>query len=134
MSDALRRLARDRAGGRCEYCQLPDSLPPLEPFHLEHIVARQHGGKTEAENLAWACHRCNYYKGPNLTGIDPETQMVVPLFNPRRAVWNLHFAVQGFRLVGLTPIGRTTVSLLQMNAERRIERRAELVKRGLFKI
>jgi 5-methylcytosine-specific restriction endonuclease McrA len=51
MSEALRRLARDRAGGRCEYCQLPDPLPPLEPFHLEHIVARQHGGKTEAENL-----------------------------------------------------------------------------------
>jgi hypothetical protein len=34
-------------------------------------------------------------KAPNLTGIDPETQMVVPLFNPRRAVWNLHFALQG---------------------------------------
>jgi 5-methylcytosine-specific restriction endonuclease McrA len=74
MNDALRRLARDRAGGRCEYCQLPDSLPPLESFHLEHIVARQHGGKTEIENLAWSCHRCNYYKGPNLTSIDPETQ------------------------------------------------------------
>jgi hypothetical protein len=132
MNDALRRLARDRAGGRCEYCQLPDSLPPLEPFHLEHIVARQHGGKTEAENLAWSCHRCNYYKGPNLTSIDPETQAVVPLFNPRRAVWKSHFVLQGFRLSGLTPIGRTTVSLLQMNAERRIERRAELVKRGLF--
>lgn len=92
------------------------------------------GGRTETENLAWACHRCNYYKGPNLTGIEPGTQMVVPLFNPRRAVWNLHFALPGFCLVGLTPIGRTTVSLLQMNAERRIERRAELVKRGLFKI
>jgi len=25
MSDALRRLTRDRADGRCEYCQLPDS-------------------------------------------------------------------------------------------------------------
>jgi hypothetical protein len=38
------------------------------------------------ENLAWACHRCNYYKGPNLTSIDRETQAIVPLFNPRRAV------------------------------------------------
>jgi HNH endonuclease len=132
MNDALRRLARDRAGGRCEYCQLPDSLPPLESFHLEHIVARQHGGKTEAENLAWSCHRCNYFKGPNLTSIDPETQAVVPLFNPRRAAWKLHFVLQGFRLIGLTPIGRTTVALLQMNAERRIERRAELIRRGLF--
>jgi 5-methylcytosine-specific restriction endonuclease McrA len=132
MSDALRRLAPDRAGGRCVYCQLPDSLPPFESFHLEHIVARQHGGKTELENLAWACHRCNYYKGPNLTSIDPETQAIVPLFNPRRAIWDLHFVLQGFRLIGLTPVGRTTVSLLQMNAERRIERRAELVRRGLF--
>lgn len=48
MNDELRRLARDRAGGRCEYCQLPDD------------------------------------------------------------------------------------ALLQMNAERRIERRAELIRRGLF--
>jgi hypothetical protein len=24
-------------------------------------------------NLAPACHRCNLHKGPNLTGIDPET-------------------------------------------------------------
>jgi hypothetical protein len=44
----------------------------------------------------------------------------------------LHFVLQGFRLIGLTPIGRTTVALLQMNAERRIERRAELIRRGLF--
>src|SRR5688500_14399478 len=53
MSEALRRSVRGRAGGRCEYCQLPDWLPPLEPFHLEHIMARQHGGTLEPENLAW---------------------------------------------------------------------------------
>ena len=132
MSDELRQLVRERAGGRCEYCQLPDSFPPLEPFHLEHIIARQHGGKTDLDNLAWACHRCNYHKGPNLTSIDPDTQEIVPLFNPRRALWSSHFVLRGFRLVGLTPIGRTTAALLQMNAARRVERRAELVKRGLF--
>jgi HNH endonuclease len=47
--------------------KLPDSLPPLEPFHLEHIVDRQHGGKTETENLAWACHRCNYCIASEIT-------------------------------------------------------------------
>jgi hypothetical protein len=132
MSEALRQLVRQRADGRCEYCRLPDWLPPLEPFHLEHIVARQHGGQTEAENLAWACHRCNRHKGPNLTSIDPETGEIVPLFHPRRAAWSSHFALRGFRLVGLTPIGRASVALLQVNAERRVERRAELVKRGWF--
>ena len=131
-SDSLRQLLRDRAGGRCEYCRLPDWRPPLEPFHLEHIVARQHGGQTASENLAWACHRCNRHKGTNLSAVDPDTGEVVPVFHPRREVWTEHFAVNGFWLRGLTAIGRATVWLLQMNAERRLERRAELIRRGWF--
>ena len=73
MSEAMRQLVRERAGGRCEYCWLPDSRPPIEPFHLEHIVARQHGGQTILENLGWACHRCNRHNGTNLSAIDPDT-------------------------------------------------------------
>jgi len=69
----LRQLTRERAGGRCEYCRLPDDRPPLEPFHLERIVACQHGGPTIPENLGWACHRCNRHKGTNLTAVDPNT-------------------------------------------------------------
>ena len=84
------------------------------------------------ENLAWSCHRCNRHKGTNLTGVDPDTHSVVFLFHPRRDVWEEHFALDGVSLRGLTPTGRTTVWLLQMNAERRLERRAELIKRGLF--
>ncbi len=132
MSEALRQQVRDRAGRRCEYCHLPDWLPPLEPFHLEHIVARQHGGETIIDNLAWACHRCNRHKGPNLSGIDPATQEIVPLFHPRRAVWTAHFTLRGVELAGLTSVGRATVSLLQMNAARRIERRAEVIRLGAF--
>jgi hypothetical protein len=95
-------------------------------------VARQHGGETVPENLAWACHRCNRYKGPNLSGVDPTTQEVVPLFHPRRATWTAHFTLLGIELIGLTATGRATVSLLQMNAPRRLERRAELVRLGSF--
>src|SRR2546423_1290974 len=105
MSEVLRRSVRERAKGRCEYCGLPDLLPPLEPFHLEHIRARQHGGPKSLENLAWACHRCNLYKGTNLTGVDPDTQAVVPLFHPRLHLWREHFALDGTRLRGLTPTG-----------------------------
>ena len=130
MSQALRRSVRERAGGRCEYCGLPDCLPPIEPFHLEHIVARQHQGPTTLENLAWACHRCNRHKGPNLTGLDPDTHALVPLFHPRRDQWREHFVFDGVRVRGLTPTGRATAWLLQMNNERRLERRAEVMKRG----
>ncbi len=132
MSDALRQQVRERAGRRCEYCRLPDSLPPLESFHLEHIVARQHGGETVLDNLAWACHRCNRHKGPNLTGIDPITKDIVPLFHPRRLIWTGHFSLRGIELIGLTPSGRATVVLLQMNAARRLERRGELIRLGWF--
>jgi hypothetical protein len=104
----------------------------MEEFHLEHIIARQHGGATELSNLAWACHRCNRQKGPNLSGIDPETGLIVQLFNPRITAWAWHFELRGYELVGQTSTGRATVMLLQMNAPRRVERRTDLVKRGLF--
>ena len=39
--------------------------------HIEHIVAKQHGGLDDFSNLALACHRCNDQKGPNLLESTP---------------------------------------------------------------
>jgi hypothetical protein len=47
------------------------------------------------------------------------------LFNPRGDAWSDHFAVQGGRILGLTPKGRATARLLNMNAPRRVELRKE---------
>jgi len=69
-------------------------------------------------------------KGPNLTIIDPETGAVVPLFHPRQDVWQDHFAFRGPRIISLTPRGRATVQLLNMNATRRVQLRAELQAAG----
>ena len=66
------------------------------------------------------CFACNAYKGPNLTAIDPKTKALVPLFNPRRQSWDEHFVMAGAEIRGLTPTGRATVHLLNMNAARRI--------------
>ena len=107
---------RERAGSRCEYCTLPQSAEPFFAFHIEHIVARQHGGGDEPENLALACYHCNARKGPNLTALDPATAAVVPLFHPRREDWAAHFAPNGSLIEGITPTGRATVALLKMNA------------------
>lgn len=49
-------------------------------FHLEHTRARRHGGLDVVSNLAWACARCSEPKGANLSGIDPDTGRVGPLF------------------------------------------------------
>ena len=113
---ATRDAVRERAGGGCEYCSLAQNVEPFFAFHIEHIIARQHGGGDDAENLALACYHCNARKGPNLTAIDPATAAVVPLFHPRRDEWRAHFALNGNLIEGVTPKGRATVALLKMNA------------------
>ena len=130
--EALREAVRERAGRRCEYCRLPDVLPQTLRFHLEHVVARQHGGATVAENLAWSCQRCNERKGPNLTGVDPDTSAVVRLFHPRQDQWENHFALHGLEVLALTAVGRATVWLLDVNSAERLRWREALRKYGLF--
>ena len=104
---------------------MPQAATPLIPFHVEHIVSRQHGGTDDPRGLALACDRCNAYKGPNLTSIDPDTGTVVALFSPRRDVWTDHLVVREGEILGLTPAGRATVRLFNMNAPRRVELRKE---------
>lgn len=129
MDAATRRFVVSRAQSRCEYCDLPQSAIDLN-FHVEHITARQHGGTDDAANLCLACDRCNLHKGPNLTGIDPQSESIVPLFHPRRDQWSEHFQLGGSLIVGLTRAGRATVRLLQMNSARRRALRERLLAEG----
>jgi hypothetical protein len=55
------------------------------------------------------------FPNPNLTGIDPQSGEVVRLFHPRRDGWFDHFGHEEQYVVGTTSVGRTTVSLLEMN-------------------
>lgn len=46
----LERLVRERAGGVCEYCRMPEEFDE-GVFEIDHIIARQHDGPTIASNL-----------------------------------------------------------------------------------
>jgi hypothetical protein len=130
IQNELRSLVRRRAGNVCEYCRLPQAVAPIVRFHIEHIVARQHGGATHPDNLALACGQCNFHKGPNIAALDPEDGQLVPLFHPRRDRWEDHFSWDGVVIVGRTPIGRATAELLAMNDWDRVEVRENLQSRG----
>ena len=115
MDAETRESVRQRAGNRCEYCGVAEGLRARLRFHVEHIVARQHRGGDEPDNLALACHLCNAHKGPNLSGIDPESGETVPLFHPRRYRWDEHFEAVAGEIAGRTATGRATVAVLDMN-------------------
>lgn len=127
MDEQLRAEVRQRAKDCCEYCGLPQVALPFARFHVDHIIAEQHGGSEELSNLALCCARCNLNKGPNLSGIDSETGAIVPLFHPRTDRWDEHFERQGVLVVGLTPTGRATAHVLKMNEDRRVKLRASLL-------
>jgi hypothetical protein len=131
MDSATSELVRQRAGHRCEYCRLPQRASALR-FHVEHIIARQHGGADDTANLALACPECNFQKGTNLSGIDPDTDRITALFHPRKNSWEEHFARDASRIVGKTDVGRTTVWLLEMNTGDRLRWREMLFQLGLL--
>jgi len=74
--------------------------------------------------------RCNLSKSSNLSGIDIETGQTVVLFNPRTQIWSEHFAYSDAEIIGLTPTGRATVAVLNMNEPRRLQLRQELLELG----
>jgi 5-methylcytosine-specific restriction endonuclease McrA len=120
MDEQTRHQVRQRAGHRCEYCQLTEAQSPVAKLQIEHIMPKKHGGSDDLANLALACIDCNLRKGANLTGIDPDTGQVIELFNPRSQRWAEHFAWNGCHVVGLSAIGRTTIRVLDINSEDRI--------------
>ena len=84
-------------------------------FHIDHIIARQHGCATDADNLALACLHCNRDKGPNIAGRRPTTGAIVRLFHPRSDRWNDHFDWKGAVLSAKTDVGLVTIQAPAMN-------------------
>ena len=131
MNQRLASQVRRRAHAKCEYCHLPALAFPLS-FHVDHIIAQQHGGETVLDNLAFACLNCNRHKGPNIAGRDPVTGEIVRLFHPRQDPWTEHFEWAGPELTGKTAIGRATINVLAINAPECVMVRESLIAEQVF--
>src|SRR5438876_11146966 len=106
MDEALRFFVRQRAGRRCEYCRLhEDDYDPLA-FHVDHVIARQHGGLDDPAMLCWACPECNWAKGPNVAGL--HGGKLYSLFNPRKQSWHRYFRWVHTILAGKQKTGAVT--------------------------
>jgi len=129
MARFRRKLVWERAQYRCEYCHLPQIWSFL-PHEIDHIRARKHHGPTTLHNTCLACACCNGAKGTNVAGYDPESGDLAPLFNPRVDLWSEHFVWEGPLLLGLTPQGRVTIDVLNINDPNRLEHRRLLLASG----
>ena len=126
ISATLRQSVLERADNCCEYC-LVSQEDNFFPFEVDHIRAEKHGGASVSDNLAWSCSNCNGFKGSDIGSIDPLTDKLTPLFNPRRQVWSDHFRLDRAQIEPLTPEGRVTVFLLRLNRLESIAEREALI-------
>jgi HNH endonuclease len=119
---ALFKTLRQRAKYRCEYCHYPEILSSA-PLSVDHLQPQSLGGTDDIDNLALACRRCNEIRYNFTTGIDPQTQIENPLFNPRHQEWSEHFiwSVDALTIIGQTDTGRATCNRLDLNDDRRSE-------------
>lgn len=129
---ALRERISSVADGRCEYCLTLQELT-LATFHLDHILPKSAGGKTEFENLCLSCPFCNQFKQGLQRVRDPETGRMVRLFNPRRDRWLVHFrwSEDGTQIIGGTARGRATVVALRFNNPIALRARSFWVASGI---
>ena len=116
VSPKLRQQVAERAKYCCEYCQSQARYSP-DPFAIEHIQPIAKGGRSELENLAFACQGCNGRKYIHTQALDPVSQAIVSLYHPRQDCWTEHFQWSDdyTQVKGLTPVGRATVEKLQLN-------------------
>ncbi|MCC6802343.1 MAG: HNH endonuclease [Anaerolineae bacterium] len=129
ISAELRRLVAERAEGRCEYCLIPEA-DTYTVHEIDHVFAEKHGGETSEENLCLSCWICNRLKGTDLCSLDLLTGQITSLFHPRRDQWTDHFRLDGATIVPVSPQGRVTVRLLQLNRQPRINERQLLIDLG----
>ena len=126
----LRFQVSERAVGRCEYCLIHEEDAAFA-HEVDHVISRQHGGRTDKDNLAYACMPCNRFKGTNLSSTDA-SGAVLGLFNPRIDQWNVHFRLNGSVIEPDTGAGAATSKLLRFNARERVIERSLLQSLGRY--
>jgi hypothetical protein len=131
VSDAVRERVYKFFDYRCAYC-LGAQKYLMQRLEIDHIKSKAKGGTDDEENLCSSCRTCNAYKSIQTHGIDPDTEQITPLYNPRTDTWSDHFrwSEDGTRIIGLTATGRVTVNALQLNNEVSITTRTHWVSAG----
>lgn len=132
LSAKIKQQVAKRANHLCEYC-LANSEYAFHTFPIDHILPISLEGENLLDNLANSCQFCNNSKYNKTDCIDPITNDLVPLYNPRKDNWLEHFVWNEDKtvIIGITPIGRATVHCLKVNRTEAINLRKVLAIYGV---
>ena len=132
LSKKTQLFVRERASGCCEYCMALSNYA-FHPFSIDHIIAISKDDTNDADNLAWACFNCNGAKYNKVDCLDPLSNQIVSLYNPRQNTWSEHFVWNDSQtiIIGITPIGRATVNCLKVNRQGAVNLREALREFGV---
>ncbi|MYD11644.1 MAG: HNH endonuclease [Chloroflexi bacterium] len=102
-------------------------------MEIDHIIPLTQKGETSPSNLSFSCVGCNLFKRDFVAAIDPESGAETALFNPRTQNWKDHFCWDDDKtsLIGLSAVGRATVSRLRINRRGAVRARRRWVDAGL---
>lgn len=79
VTKSQRQRIAEAAQGCCGYCLLQEVVSGI-PLTIEHLLPKALGGGDEEDNLWLACRLCNERKGILVQAVDPETNVLVPLY------------------------------------------------------
>lgn len=125
----MQRSVSPRAKNRCGYCGIHQVNTEFG-CEVDHIISEKHNGRTELDNLAFACFFCNRNKGTDVCSIrSTDASVFVRFFNPRTDVWSDHFAYSLHRrIVPKTDVGLVTARIFGFNAENRLLERESFLE------
>lgn len=133
MLHPLREQVRQAFGGRCGYCGVAETATGAE-LTVDHFQPRAAGGNDQFENLVYACHRCNLYKGaywPSPEDLDAG----LFILHPHRQDLTQHIKENetAGELEPLTKTGNFHIRILHLNRPQliahRLSLRAEQIRR-----
>jgi hypothetical protein len=132
IAEKLRQQVAERARYCCEYCRIPEAFLATI-FHIDHVRSLKHGGKTDVNNLAYACPHCNQNKGSDVaTFANDDSDNLIRFYNPRRDTWQDHFLADKGEIIPQSPIGRATAKILDFDQSERLILRQALAKIGQY--
>ncbi len=112
MQERLRERVREQFGRRCAYCCVHEDDAGAT-LTVDHHRPRAAGGDDAADNLVYACARCNDHKGAYWHEKDPPH---IVLLHPGRADLTEHLLEQDDgRMIGITPAGQFFLDRLRLN-------------------